>query len=197
MNKLILGIGTGRCGSHTLHHILNSQNDTSISHEFGNISFLPWNFDRLAYERAKKVITRRVGRFTGDVSHYLLKYIPYFIDDFGMDSTRIICLWRSREDVVRSFSTWTEGKNHWSNDSKNSSTWDKCFPKYDSSTKEEAIGFYWDDYYKEVDSLAKKYSIFFMRTEDLNSPEQVKSMLEFCGFPNPDVISGIRLNGSQ
>jgi len=63
------------------------------------------------------------------------------------------------------------------------SLWDKCYPKFEADTLEDAIGLYWEYYYSKAEELAHKYNqIQIFDLEDLNTPEGQTKILKFCNY---------------
>lgn len=184
MKKIIIGLGTGRCGTMSLAKILDGQENTSISHEFCR-SDLPWNKDINKFEKLYDLMNKRKEGIVGDVSFYLL---PYVNESLKRNSgTKFIIIKRNKEETIKSYLKKTEGRNHWNNhDGKiwRSSSWDHCYPKFQTATKEEALSKYYDLYY-EICSNIPSEICFWMDTEDLNDKNKIIKMLEFCEYDNP------------
>ena len=79
---IVLGIGTGRCGTQSLARLINGCKMTACEHEMPDN--LPWKFDRELYEKRARELSR--GTLThvayGDVGSYYLNYVSRFIKDF-------------------------------------------------------------------------------------------------------------------
>lgn len=198
--QLILGIGTGRCGTVSLFKILNIQKDSRATHESEPI--LPWKFSKKKIDLKIGSILKRKEKFISDVGFYYLSYIEYILSKWP--STKIICLKRNKQEVVRSYMDKTKGRNHWmihdgtkwAEDKK----WSICFPKYNIKSKEEAIARYWEDYYKKIKKLCKKYPknirIWDMN-EGLNKEKGIKEILFFIGLPEKDQRLKIKIKANQ
>ena len=114
---IILGIGSGRCGTLSLAHMLNRQPGVQVSHE--ERPRLPWKRlpgERVIRERFARMRRHGNRRILGDVA---LFYLPYVEDAIVIEpSIRIVCLKRPREEVVQSFCSWLDRvhplpTNHW------------------------------------------------------------------------------------
>lgn len=148
--------------------------------------------------------------FIGDVAHY---YLPYVEQMRSLSNDiRFICLKRDKKEVVRSWMDKTSyhrtpmqaarggvkaalfgrtsftGENRWQEHDGSlwriNAKWDKCFPKFEADTKEDAIGQYWE-YYSETATkyqaqMPDQFRIFDM--DQLNSSVGQNRILEFCGF---------------
>jgi len=198
--QLMIGLGTGRCGTVSLYRLLNYQKNSNISHESKPI--LKWEFDAKAIEIKLSAIMNKKGTYVGDVASYYLPYVGYILKKYP--ETKFVCLKRPKEEVVKSFTkhtnrwNWNHWINHYGNKWKKAGEWDDAFPKYNLDSKEEALGRYWEDYYKEIKRLMKKYprNIKVFQTTNLNNKSKVKELLNFCNIEEEDqeVIVNIKDN---
>lgn len=201
--QLIIGLGTGRCGTVSLYRLLDSQKNSDINHE--SKPLLTWKFSKKAIDSKLKQILKRNRKYVGDVAFYYLPYVEYILNKYS--GTKFICLKRPKEEVIGSFVEHTNklNWNHWINHDgkkwKKTGAWDKCFPKYNIKRKDEAIKKYWKEYYKEVNKLVKKYpkNIKVFETKILNSGQGVASILKFCKIEKTDqrIIHNIKENRSE
>ena len=196
--KLIFGLGTGRCGTHSLADLLNAQKNFEVTHELGDNPVLNWDFNDECLEFYLDKITNRECDYVGDVAFYLLPYVESIIDKFP--DAKFVCLKRDKQETAFSYEKKTSGRNHWqSHDAQlyRLCPWDKCYPKYDLKIKKiEAINLYYDDYYSSVDSLLKKYplNVCLYSMDSLNHEEKVRSILEFVGLQEKDALIKSRVN---
>lgn len=150
-------------------------------------------------------------RLIGDIAFYYLSYVEAIAA--RNPNVRFVCLkrdraatirswlkksaiprWRSkyladrlaslvtREPFHRSHNFWMDHDGrYWRLDP----IWDKCFPKFEVETKEEAVAAYWDYYYNEAARLEAALTDRFMtvHTDDLERPETQRRLLAFCGIP--------------
>jgi hypothetical protein len=181
--SLIIGLGTGRCGSVSLSKILSSQEDSYFTHEFGAI---PRRWSRVTeFEKEFEKHIQSGKSFFGDVASYNLELSKHYLKS-GIDLKAII-LKRERSEVIRSFCSKAKDRNHWMDHDGNwwsHDDWDKCFPKFDATSREEAIGLYYDHYYNECEKLDQT-KCFWMETPELNDEGKVIEMLSWCGFEDP------------
>ena len=189
--KLIFGLGSGRCGTHSLADLLNSQKDSQITHEMGDQPVLTWEFDEKTLDYYLNKITSRNSFFAGDVAFYLLPYVETIIKKYP--ESRFVCLMRDKEETVCSYEKKTIGRNHWQThrgEFYQLCPWDKCYPKYECKNKRTALELYYDDYYSFVDSLVKKYpsNVSLFPMDSLNDEKEVKSILKFIDVPEKDAI---------
>ena len=200
-NKLIIiGCGTGRCGTVTLSILLDSQEGFRIGHESIR---MPWDFDG-QYAQTSLEFFKSLEATCGDVASWYLPYVKYYLQH--EDRVKIICLKRDREEVVRSFLTKTGWKraNHWT--SHNSiyyreqptvpQAFDMHFPKYDLPSS-LALVKYWDEYYKKAEALERRFDgrfkIFDMGFV-LNTDEGQRKLFSFIEVSNPNIYLGLKAN---
>ena len=180
---LIIGMGTGRCGTVSLSKILNNQKDSLFTHEFTSKP-VDWSGPSPLPEMFVPHILSGKS-FVGDVSSVHLSFVDDYIQN-GTD-TKFIILKRNREEVIQSFMKKTKDRNHWMEHDGSKwrkNKWDKMFPKFKSNSKEEAIGKYYDYYYNECLKIPSSIK-YLMNMEDLNDESKVLDMLRWCGFPEP------------
>jgi len=192
---LIIGLGTGRCGTHSLVDVLNAQGSVQVVHEDKPI--LHWNPKREpsgVIGRFQARIDRAPGKITGEVALFLLRHTPALLDAFPQ--ARAVVLQRPREEVIASFTRWVRGSNryrrhtnHWQRGVRRKRTlWDRAFPRFDAPTMQEAIGLYWNWYARRVTDLMSRYPDrvrqWTMR-EALNDPDTQRDMLQWLGIENP------------
>lgn len=192
---IVLGMGTGRCGTHTLAELLNRQPDASFTHE--QPPLLPWrpvpDWSAIR-ERLRRLRGTRPQRLIGDVA---LFYLPYVEEAIALEpEIRVICLERPREEVVASFCRWADTihplpTDHWADEPPagwhHDPIWSRIFPKYAGLTsREERIGRYWDEYHREAAELARRYpaNVRIFPTEALNVEAGVRDILTFAGVPS-------------
>ncbi len=197
--KLIIGLGTGRCGSVSLSYFLNEQPGVKIFHE-GRIdhehNILKWDNDqenllKWIYNLEKISVS---NQYFGDIGMYFLHYVSFLIDQFP--NIKFICLKRNREDVIKSYLKWTKTYNHWYNHNgenwQKEDYWDTAFPKFNEPDKAKALGLYWDMYYEEIERLIEKYpqQIRCFPTEALNSINSRNEILDFIEYQGERNLEG-------
>ena len=197
MKTIIIGLGTGRCGTHSLAKLLESQENTSITHELNDTPFIKWYYNSNDFNKICRVIDSRNKEFVGDVSFFYLHYIPSLLDKYN--NIKFISIKRPKEATIKSYMKWTEGRNHWMNHNGTQwryDRWDICYPKYEVEKKEEALNLYWEEYYTTMEKLKTSYSNQFLliEMEDLNNDNKIKDILDFCGFKNKKIISGVKIS---
>lgn len=192
--NIVIGLGTGRCGTVSLANLLNSQPDARVTHEVPPL--LPWDVNLAQMDARLTAYRSSNHQFAGDVAFY---YLPYVRHIAAYDrSVRFVCLKRDREETVASYLKKTGNWNHWYNHEGNGwelNAWDSCFPKFPIENKADAIRAYWDTYYEEAERLCKEVEHFrIWDMEALNTPQGVAEILEFVGIDRKQVLVGIRRN---
>jgi hypothetical protein len=191
---ILVGIGTGRCGTRSLAALLSQQVSTAVAHEVRPL--LPWNKEA-APQDMKARFEAILGLFpqvtrVGDVAHFYLPYVEDILTAF--DDVRVICLQRDRSTTIDSFLYWTvktrggRAVNHWSADREGfeADPWDACFPKYSTVDMPKAIGRYWDEYYDRAAGLACRFPerVRIFQTERvLNDHDGTRGLLDWIGIP--------------
>ena len=82
--SIILGVGTGRCGTGSLAKVLNEQNEAVCSYE--EPPLLPWravDAQRVLRERFARFRTHAKARLLGDVGSF---YLPYLEDAIALET---------------------------------------------------------------------------------------------------------------
>ncbi len=202
LREVVIGLGSGRCGTRSLAALLDSQNRAHVSHEILGPS-VAWEQGEATVWGMLRDLPRDSGlRLVGDVASYYLPYVEHILSVYL--STRFVCLKRDREETIASFVKKTPRKNHWmAHDGSwwRHSPWDQCFPKYHASSKEEAIGRYWDDYYRRAEELQSRYPASFrvFPIETLNTLDGQRRILDFLCVPDEDrrFVVGIHLNAAK
>ena len=132
--QVVIGLGTGRCGTLSLSLLLNRQLDAKVRHEPEiDQDFFSW--DASPEQRRARVsrhyeIFRSWHRPLVGAVHYV--YLPYAEEYIAQDpSVKIVVLERPREEVVQSWLRFTVGTNHWQPPaSRTQNRWERSFPSY-------------------------------------------------------------------
>lgn len=180
--RVVIGLGTGRCGTHSLDGLLSCQPGTTSLHQ--PKPCLPWQTDYGWYRGVVDLVASIDSPVVALVSWFYLNYTECLIRDFD---ARLVCLRRDRDETVASIDRLTPQFDHWSNQPVTASATPEfrdLFPKYDVSDKRAALGCYWDEYYAIAERLErahpKNFGIF--PTGHLNDEVGVAEMLRFAGF---------------
>lgn len=209
MKKIIIGFGTGRCGTNSLAYLLNNQHNSYITHEFFHIDknnkhkknnlsgpILDWNFNYNKAEKVKQELINRNIDITGDISFYHINYINYYFENF--ENLKFIHIKREKEEVVNSFlkKTNKSNVNRWLN---NKNGYNACFPNTHTKniTKKEAISKYYDIYLNLVEKLKENIPIYEIYTNDLNDSNKIEKLLNFLEINNHQIPNNLKFNSNN
>jgi len=180
---LVIGLGTGRCGTKSLTKLLD-RGHANVTHECRPV--LPWKVDEgmldLKLDELQSRVSGRVN-LVGDVSLYFLPYVRAIQE--RVSDCRFVCMRREKELVVRSYMRHSRNKNWWQDHDGSvyriDNEWDKCYPKFnDASSKEEALSLYYDLYYENAELLESEIELFRIFDIDaLNSEDGIINIQRF------------------
>jgi len=152
----------------------------------------------------------------GDIAYYYLTYVDEILA--VNQNVRFVCIKRDRHETIESWlvksaiyrwrSLWLadwlkslitrtpfyKAKNYWQEHDgsryKHDSVWDSTFPKFEASSRREAIGKYWDYYYAEAEKTAERHPENFriFPIEAMSSPEGQKEILNFIGIDEEEMV---------
>jgi hypothetical protein len=154
----------------------------------------------------------------GDIGFYYLSYVEDILA--LVPECKFVCIRRDRDKTISSWlkksrvkrwrSLWLADRlkalvtrtpfqteyNYWQEHDGSvwmpDPVWDSCFPKFEAVSKQEAIGKYWDYYYREAARLAEanpgSFAVFDIT--DLSSVEGQQSILRFIGLPADQMVCG-------
>ncbi len=184
----VIGCGTGRSGTLSLSRIIGRCRGMYCTHEAAPL--LPWEWNEHLY-RGKVALLRDSPDSVGDVYFAYLPYLRRLFDD--VDGLRVVCMERDREQVIRSYVGWTRDRNvnHWMRHDGtrwNRHGWDTAYPKFDATSKEEALGMYWDFYYHEIRAIRDEHpdAVMVLPVEELNTEEGQSLLFDFLDMPAAD-----------
>ena len=206
MNKLIVGVGTGRCGTKSLVRLLDQQPATCATHERYE-DHVRWNCPknlwplRLWHDAVSEVEAegpQSDARVQAEVALHWTPHIRTLLEWADRDERplRVVGLKRGREETIDSYMRWKPDADHWSYHAHRLQPiddWDHCYPPaVEAESKREAIGLFWDRVYSSLEAIEdERVSVF--RTEDLNTEGGVRSILGHCGYEDPVVDVGIQI----
>lgn len=197
--NIIIGLGTGRCGSVSLTTLLNLQKDFNITHE---VSPAQWEFSNHILNHLLNILNNRKELIVGDVAYYHLNYSEKILE--LLPNTKFPIMIRDKEETINSYMKKTLGRNHWSYNlskgEKSDAYWDRTYPVY-NLPKREAIAQYYDDYYNECQKLINKYPNNFKLFEMKHALTSLSGQNELLSFlkikPGDRIINlGIKKNES-
>ena len=197
MNRLLLVVGSGRCGLLSLGYVLNRQPGAKIS--FEEPPLLPWKVAdrrRVLRERFTRWRRTRGSGFLGDVASFLSplsgrrprrrsrspRRRPEAAARGDMPSPASSASWTSTGRLPHQPLGRRTGRRLASRPALDRA----LFPQYDAADREDGIRLYWDEYYGRLEELAEKHlhriRIFDM-AEALNTEAGQRAVLDFAGFP--------------
>ena len=199
---LVVGIGTGRCGSVSLARLLGKQRGVKFTHE--SRPLLPWRredateFDigildaafgitdpmepyRVHAERFRERLDDY--QVVGDVASPWLQYLPELLSEFP-DARVIALIRRDKERFIESFMKKAgERADHWCR-GKRKDRWSIIFPEYPVDDNREALDMYWEDYNARIwewkEELREQMLVVF--TKDLSDFAAQDRIFGFVGL---------------
>lgn len=176
----VIGLGSGRCGTHSLAALLDNQPDSNVRHERQPVRHIGCD-DPCFHLRAGTEAS-----LVGDVGFYYLHHVDRIREEFP--DTKFVCLKRDKEGTLDSFARHAKNKEWFS---RSTGKWCNCFPTYDCDFT-EAVSRYYDEYYAIAHSLEdENFKVF--PTNNLNFTPGVKEILTFVGVTDPNLLTGIRI----
>jgi hypothetical protein len=179
-NHIIIGVGTGRCGTKSLAALL-TEAGANVSHE-GAMTRIDWdNPTQGQVERGIEYLDAQAdGSAGGDVSHAWLPALSSILD--ARPSARVVGLIRQKGECVESWMT------HLSRCVciRNGTESEKQFPTYDLPNTRagwrEAYSQYWEEYNHRMLGLKFTHDqIKLFRMRELNTkPDAIISHLMPC-----------------
>jgi len=185
--RLVVAMGTGRCGSTSLCHILSGCADACATHE--NPPMLYWKprSEQVAFHLQRFAQLRRYFTLVADAAHWWINAIDVLVRSFP--DIRFIGLIRDRDACVESFlrikGAGPNTINHWlppGTPGQPVTPWDLAYPSYPPNRpeadqqvdgKRALIGRYVDEYNAQLECLAAEdpRRWLLLRTEALDAPE--------------------------
>jgi hypothetical protein len=193
---VVLGLGTGRCGTQSLARLLAVQPGVIRSrHEH---FFLPWlgAGDPVWRRRAEDLLPERAEHTAGiycEVASWYLPYAAHLLKAATNHGTplRGIILERPATEVIASFLRKVGPfRNHWQPHDGRFDPFDPCFPQFSPElTREQALLEYCTVCQTEGRRLEEAYPGCFRRFDltSLADPESATSLLHWCGVSQPYV----------
>ena len=176
--KYVFGLGTGRCGTVSLSNLLNFQQHSNITHEFG-APFIPWKVDNRKINMLIENIKNRDCILSGDVSFYLLPYANVILE--ALPNAKFIIIQRDKQETIDSYIKKTKGYNQFNSHDGSRwqfTPWDQCYPNMEGKTKEESVSKYYDLYYRECRKIEQDIC-FWINTKDLNNKNKMFELLDW------------------
>jgi len=191
---IVIGMGSGRCGTKSLAKLLDLQENAQVTHEYGEP--LHWDLNQLhwqLWEDRLEKWRKDPSRIDGDVASWYLPYIEEMLrEEIAWPiEPKVIVLKRDKDETVESFDEWTGDGNRWQEAGGNWPEYDHAFPTYpDGLDKREAIGQYWEDYYESCSWLEDNFPeiVKVFDIDVLNSEEGQQEIFDFMGIDGEPVL---------
>jgi hypothetical protein len=197
MNRLIVGVGTGRCGTKSLTRLLSQQPGTGPTHErYG--PEVRWDGPaRLWPLRLWRDTAAQDAPVAAEVAFYWTPHVETLLQWADQDgrNVRVVGLKRDRQETIDSYLRWKQNGDHWRRRDlreEEPGEWDHCYPSFALEDKAEAIGAFWDEVYDRLADIEDERVQVFC-TQSLNETDGVESILEHCGYDEPVVETGIQV----
>lgn len=182
---ILIGCGTGRCGSTSLARLVGASAGAHCTHE--RRPLMPWVFSQELFDERVRYFSGAPTSIIGDVAYYYLPYLDRLLD--ALPAARVICMRRDREQMIRSFMEWTRWRNHWydhdGTEWVRDHVWDATHPKFDIPDKQQALGAYWDDYYRQIGLVAEAHPgrVQVIELTEINTRAGQERVLDFLEVP--------------
>jgi hypothetical protein len=206
--RVLIGLGSGRCGSTSLAKLVSTIEGSCCTHE--NPPLLSWTPDAEEIDFHLKRIERLATRFSlvADVAHWWLNALAALMTH--LPDALVIAITRDAEDCARSFfkikGTGIGSCNHWvpyGNGIWSAERWDPTYPTYavpkhawddPNGAKFELITRYVREYNASARALARSCAsnLLMLKTDDLSDPAMQRKLFDFVGASG--AINAVRLN---
>lgn len=188
--KIVIGFGTGRCGTKSLAKFLDNQPGFDVTHEGIPLGWIP------AFADPKIEIGNLVERdaeVVGDVGFYWVHYLWLILKEYP--DAKAINLLRDDEEVIESFWSYMDPDTQ---PHINGVDW-KGYPFDSPYQTKDAIAFTVRRYRMMEAELHKMYpaSIIQFDVEWLNDHSKLNLLLDWVAAPDDRVLQPIHLNSRQ
>lgn len=197
--RLVLGLGSGRCGSTSLTALMATVDGSLSTHENPPMIFWEHEEEQVAFHVRRFTLLRRYFPLVFDASHWWLNVIDELFAIFP--DAKGVGLHRDLEGCVQSFMHVKERGpdtvNHWVspvNGIWQANNWDPAYPTYPipesahadpDRAKAGLIRRYISEYNRDLKSLADRFRgrIMLIRTENLGCVSEQQRLFRFVGRP--------------
>ena len=198
MRQVIIGLGSGRCGTMSLAHLFDIQDGCGCTHEEYNTDRLSlrWKDDLFVLPYAVINLLLNYEETVGDVGWYWLNYVPFIVG--YIPNVRFVCLQRDRDETIDSYRRRRDNQIAMFGPDGANSPMFPMYQQYDNIPPDEKLALYYDEYYAQAESHEKFYPNNFriFSIENLNTEEGQKEILDFAGFKNHRYKVGVKLNAN-
>jgi len=197
--QVILGIGTGRCGSTSLAAAFRDLDNALSTHENPPMIFWQPQSEQIEFHLKRLELLCRYYAVVFDAAHWWLNAMDSFFERFPQG--KVVGLHRRMESCVTSFlrikGVEPGTANHWAlpdNSIWEPNIWDPCYPSYAVPPRLESdyyrakgtqIQWYVDNYNQQLDELAsaRPDQVMLLSTESLDQPQVADRLGDFVGVP--------------
>ncbi|NIS17408.1 MAG: hypothetical protein GWN14_27985 [candidate division Zixibacteria bacterium] len=179
---IIIGYGTGRCGTKSLATFLSMQPQPAchVTHEGLPMSWYP----AVANMRdTMTMLESYPGHFVGDVGFYWINHLDYLFEKYP--EAKVINIYRDDDETINSFCSRVRlkklnGKNY------NRGGWYDYPFDSDSDTDQDIVRtIYRYRYLEKIVAMKYPGKIFCLRLDLFNNMAHMARLLEWIGFERP------------
>lgn len=196
---VVLGLGTGRCGSTSLTAAFAGVDGACSTHENHPIIYWEPQEEQVRFHFDRMRLLADYHSVVFDAAHWWLNVLGRFFAEFP--EGKVVGLARDTETCVQSFlRIQVRGPgafNHWAppdSDIWRTHEWDPSYPSYPvpldllpnvAAAKVAMIERYVNEYNQTLRSLAQAFPdrVLLIRTEDLNDPDTMTRISALVGLP--------------
>jgi len=211
--EIILGIGSGRCGSTSLCAAVASVPEACAVHEIPPLIYWEPLDEQVQFHLDRMRLLADYYSVVFEAAHWWLNALDRFVAEFP--GGKVIALHRNTDSCVRSFLN-VKGRgrgsfNHWAPPESNfwaPNLWDPTYPSYSvnvelvpdpDTAKAAMIERYVREYNQSLRQLAEidPQRVLLVRTEDLASPATTARLNSLVGLPVTMPRSPLNAGGTR
>ena len=190
MGKLIIGCGTGRCGTKSFSKLMDSQYSIKGFHELfiqpkgttfrEKYHISKWSFDKSDFKIIKPYFNSVVNSkcIFSDTGPYYLNFLNQ-LEELYKDNIKIVILKRDKEDFIKSISkVLSSVKIKQSNFFTFKTLSENYFFNFKLNNIENSASDYYDWFYKKIEEQDLN-NYFLLKTKDLNDEQKIKKLFEY------------------
>jgi hypothetical protein len=190
MGKLIIGCGTGRCGTKSFASLMSNQNLINSFHELflhpkgttfrQKYHIRRWSFDESDFKIIEPYFDSLINRDItfSEVGPYYLNFLKILQDRYKND-VKIVIIKRNKQDFIRSiYRVINEVKNQQTNFFTFKTLNKSYFYKFKLDDIESSASDYYDWFYKKIEEQDLN-NYFLLKTKDLNDEQKIKKLFEY------------------
>ncbi len=170
-----IGLGTGHCGTRSLHHIINRCAEVDAAHQ----RFWPTSGQDLVVRFGKEAGSAEHLALYGDVSFYWVTRAAKL--KARCPNLKVIVLERDRDDTIDAFLRRNRGDTiHGELGFLAEDNWPPTFPPIPMAEEAERVGLYIDWYYDQARLIP---DALWVDTYDLNDDKVIHNIFDFLEIP--------------